>query len=731
MPERVYGFQGQSFHKLKRACLRRGKLFQDPLFPPSALSLFYKRDPPPGLTWKRPRELCKDPRLFVDGISTRDLHQGSLGNCWMVAATSCLASEPSLWKKVIPDHAEQEWNLKRPDLYAGIFHFRFWRLGHWTDVVVDDRLPVSEDGTLLFCRSATPREFWSALLEKAYAKLNGCYEALEGGNTAEALIDFTGGVSEPLSLDREALTLHLNQRKALFQTLAKAHGRRALITCSIRPAEGETVESVLDCGLVRGHAYGITAVRKVRLAEWSLLGGCGVRLCMVRMRNPWGTADWTGPWSQGSQHWQRVGRGEREKMGLIVRDVGEFWMEFEDFCRYFTDVVVCRLVERSLLWPRTHWREVRCPGEWAPAPNTPGTLRSRRQAPNLGKNAAKPGGLNQTQRGDRKEARLGERQRGGGGGGGRAVRGGAREKMVVAKQGEKKTKRKEEGVKKEGEVDGGWDEQTDKKSRCGGCINHKDTFLHNPQFMFEVQGKEDEVLICLQQEDRRIKRKDGGGENLPIGFEVLRVEVNRLSRVQCVVEQAASSVYMDSRSVALRVSLGPGRYALLPTTFQPGATGRFLIRLFSHSHLRLSELREELPAPSLWQCCLPQPSIVTTVHLRRASGLSQPKQTAPDVYAVIWCEDDTIRTRVFKEDGNPEFNIRAIFYRRNPDAHISIELWSYGLLWDTLLGGARLQTSDSEKGRSRVIDLQGGQSRSGSRGCIYVETSSSECLTDL
>ncbi len=46
------------------------------------------------------QELCKDPRLFVDGISTRDLHQGSLGNCWMVAATSCLAAESSLWKKV-------------------------------------------------------------------------------------------------------------------------------------------------------------------------------------------------------------------------------------------------------------------------------------------------------------------------------------------------------------------------------------------------------------------------------------------------------------------------------------------------------------------------------------------------------------------------------------------------------------------------------------------------------
>lgn len=41
--------------------------------------------------------------------------------------------------------------------------------------------------------------------------------------------------------------------------------------------------------------------------------------------------------------------------------------------------------------------------------------------------------------------------------------------------------------------------------------------------MFEVPGKEEEVLICLQQEDRRMKRREGEGENLPIGFEVLRV----------------------------------------------------------------------------------------------------------------------------------------------------------------------------------------------------------------
>ncbi|XP_063043315.1 calpain-5-like isoform X2 [Engraulis encrasicolus] len=730
MPERPCLFQGQSYHKLKRACLRQGTLFQDPLFPPTAQSLFYKRVPPPGITWKRPRELCKDPRLFVDGISTRDLHQGSLGNCWMVAATSCLASEPSLWKKVIPEHTEQEWDPKRPDIYAGIFHFRFWRMGRWTDVVIDDRLPVSEDGTLLFCRSATPREFWSALLEKAYAKLNGCYEALEGGNTAEALVDFTGGVSEPISLARCSLMQHPDQRKTLFQTLSKAHSQRALITCSIRPEEGECLESVLDCGLVKGHAYGVTAIRRIRLGP-RLLGSCGEtdRLCMVRLRNPWGTSDWTEAWSQGSQEWQQLGRKEREKMGLVVRDVGEFWMEFEDFCCYFTDMVVCRLAEGSLLWHKDRWREVRCEGEWRPPPRGG---RPKRYPPYLP--PGKPSSTAPyplvwyTQRGDRKEARLGECKQ--------EPTTGRRRERDQDNRGPARIQDKNGGdaAKKrlcDQAVHRRWMAHRDKRSRCGGCINHRETFLHNPQFMFEVQHREEEVLICLQQEDRRMKRKEGGGENLPIGFEVLRVEVNRMSRVQCIGEQAASSVYMDSRSVALRVTLRPGRYALLPTTFQPGSTGRFLLRLFSLTQIHLRELKEELPPASLWRCCLPQPCLVTTVHLHRASGLCHPKQAAPDVYCVIRCEEDTVRTAVFKANRNPEFNTKVIFYRKKPHAPIYIELWSNGLVWDTLLGGCRLQSEDSERGRNRTIDLQGGQSDIGARGCVHVETSSSHCLTDL
>lgn len=172
-------------------------------------------------------------------------------------------------------------------------------------------------------------------------------------------------------------------------------------------------------------------------------------------------------------------RNNKLKAARSIYSVGDLMviyflrMDFEDFCHYFTDVVVCRLVEQALLWPSSHWREVRRYGEWAPAPSSPETpppaVLHSSHALSLGRNNGKAGGTKQ--RGNRKEARLGESPQTGNKG-----RRCERDKAV------KKAMKEDEG----GEVEG-WEAQIDKRSRCGGCINHRDTFLHNPQVKPSVE----------------------------------------------------------------------------------------------------------------------------------------------------------------------------------------------------------------------------------------------------
>ena len=70
---------------------------------------------------------------------------------------------------------------------------------------MDDRLPTY-NSTLTFAHSLEQSKFWSALLEKAHAKLFGSYDALEFGfgRSAQAMEDFTGGVVETFVLFQQA-----------------------------------------------------------------------------------------------------------------------------------------------------------------------------------------------------------------------------------------------------------------------------------------------------------------------------------------------------------------------------------------------------------------------------------------------------------------------------------------------------------------------------------------------
>jgi len=62
-------------------------------------------------------------------------------------------------------------------------------------VTVDDYFPCYPMAGPMFSK-AHGNELWVLLLEKAYAKLHGCYYLLRGGFANEGLIDLTGCPSQ-------------------------------------------------------------------------------------------------------------------------------------------------------------------------------------------------------------------------------------------------------------------------------------------------------------------------------------------------------------------------------------------------------------------------------------------------------------------------------------------------------------------------------------------------------
>ncbi|XP_016386602.1 calpain-2 catalytic subunit-like [Sinocyclocheilus rhinocerous] len=345
--EKAIPFNKQDYQSLKQECLAKGTLFCDPTFPAESDSLGYnelgQQSPKTrGVQWKRPKELCSKPQFIVDGAERTDICRGALGDCWLLAAITSLTLEKEILKRVVPHGQSFTEN------YAGIFHFQFWQYGQWMDVVIDDRLPT-RDGKLLFVHSAEGSEFWSALMEKAYAKLNGSYEALSGGWSTEGFEDFTGGIAENYELNKAP--------PYLFKLMQKALTLGSLLGSSIdQITSSRESEAVTSLKLVKGHAYSITGAEEVH--------SYGRLVQLVRIRNPWGQVEWTGPWSDNSKEWNSVQPEEKAKLVHSAED-GEFWMAYSDFIQQFSKLEICNLTPDTLSSEDvSRWNYNKLEGDW-------------------------------------------------------------------------------------------------------------------------------------------------------------------------------------------------------------------------------------------------------------------------------------------------------------------------------------------------------------------------------
>ena len=268
--------------------------------------------------WCRVEDIVnsKNYKVFEDGISPNDIIQGSIGDCYFLSAIGSLCKFSHYIDKLFFTKEKTKEHL------YGVFIFLN---GSWKLVLVDDYLPYSGKRFRKFAFSSSGgKELWVALLEKAWAKINGSYAKIGcGGSPTEVFDILTEAYSEQIPIspyykDYIWETMYDSEKKGYIMTAGTSSDIFNL-----------NLEGV---GLSAGHAYTVLGVLEIDT-------GKGIEK-VVRLRNPYGNGEFNGDWSDYSKKWTPE---LKKKYNLVISDDGDFYMGYDDFLNYYITLGICKL----------------------------------------------------------------------------------------------------------------------------------------------------------------------------------------------------------------------------------------------------------------------------------------------------------------------------------------------------------------------------------------------------
>ena len=179
--------------------------FEDTHFPPCASSLYRypgkltnRQVAPNAVHWQRCKGGLQVKQLFCHDAPL-EISQGRVADNWILSAMTMLwCVDPSMITDLF-EHCNEE---------AGMYTVRLFVHGVWTSVTIDDWIPYLTSGCPIYARSM--KEWWPMLLEKAFAKVYGSYDALQGGMVQDALRHLTGGIADtrPLKTNPDSASAH-------------------------------------------------------------------------------------------------------------------------------------------------------------------------------------------------------------------------------------------------------------------------------------------------------------------------------------------------------------------------------------------------------------------------------------------------------------------------------------------------------------------------------------------
>ena len=325
--------------------------FTDPFFPPDDQSLFssksshvnYKVPSVPvfmqqdnkkflsqyalsskdkSYNWKRLSELynLKDLNILNENDLTQDVIQGILGDCYFLSAALALSYNPKRIKNLFPKNKIND---------KGVYECNVYVHGQKIPICLDDYIPTieenDEDKIAFAGLNEKSKNIWPILLEKVWAKCNNTYEDIIIGNSSEAF--------EFLSPAPFDTYYHNYENKNLYDLIVDSVQKGFIVVSDITDTEDSNIDYLSKMGLVTNHSYMIVDTVVLKNPN-------GTEVKLLQIKNPWGTNEWLGDWSDDSRKWND---DFKKQVNLENKENGVFWIAYEDFLQFYTCTHICQI----------------------------------------------------------------------------------------------------------------------------------------------------------------------------------------------------------------------------------------------------------------------------------------------------------------------------------------------------------------------------------------------------
>lgn len=344
----------------------KNKGYIDHFFPPNENSLYGKNekgefiDPDTSnktiidnnlnvpIQWKRISDILQfdEYDIFNGSISSKQIKQGSLGNCYFLSVLAALSEKPYLIYQLFRNKSIST---------NGLYEIVMFINGQWEVVFIDDYFPVYEkDNTLCFAKSID-KSIWVLILEKAWAKVNGGYINTIGGRPSDALHALTG-------FSTEVIIHNKYDKMIIWDSIKDADDSNKLICVTSKSDVDRKI------GLIKNHAYTIVNARimnksskgsKVKYTD--KLNNNQVKLGIInsetnvttdsneslvyllKLRNPWREENWKGEYNKSSSLWNDNIKNE---IGYSYEE-GTFYVTISELYEYFNESFICHIMYKS------------------------------------------------------------------------------------------------------------------------------------------------------------------------------------------------------------------------------------------------------------------------------------------------------------------------------------------------------------------------------------------------